>query len=206
MPLPALLLGAVDVVCGLVEDNLSAGDFVRLTVCSKGLRALALIDKPGFLYQPMHRTFPFITGLAPGRKMSYYMSILKLYFQDPGFPADKAARIKLYLGLHFPFTISPPDTTVRECIRMCRTTCFSAQGRRLVLAHLNELMAIYGLMDAQTVDVLRRIILIVSRAFCVQRRRLQIGRAVRHRRQEQWMRPVFKSPEYDYESEGVDLD
>ena len=200
-----LLLSSADVVCALVEENLSAGDFFRLSLCSKGLRALALIDAPGLLYRPMQRTFPFITGLAPGRKMSYYVSILRTYFQDPSFPPDQTARIKLYFGLHFPFTLSDTDTVVRECVRMCRTACFSAQGRRLVSVHLRELVAVYGHMDQQVVDVLRRLTLIVNQAFCVQRRRLQPGRAVRRKRQEQWMRPAFQLPEYDYESEGVDL-
>jgi hypothetical protein len=199
-----LLLGAVDVLCGLVEDNLSAGDFVRLSMCCKGFGMLVSVDKAGLLYRPMQRTFPFITGLASGRKMSYYMSILRTYFQDQGFTAEKAVRVKHYMGLHFPFTPSTPDRIVRECIRMCRTTCFSAQGRKLVLAHLNELTAIYGRMDAVTDDILRRITLVVSQAFCVQRRRLQPGKAVRHKRQEQWMRPAFDLMDYDCESEGVD--
>jgi hypothetical protein len=200
-----LLLGAVDVVCGLVEDNLSAGDFVRLSMCGRGFRVLVSVDKPGLLYLPVHRTLPFITGLASGRKMSYYLSILRTYFQDQGFTAEKAVRVKHYMGLHFPFTPSTPDFTVRECIRMCRTTCFSAQGRGLVLAHLNELMTLYGMTDAVAAGVLRRVALIVNQAFCVQRRRLQPGKAVRRKRQEQWMRPAFDLMDYDYESDGVDV-
>ena len=203
--LQTLLLSSADVLCIIVEDNLSAGDFFRLSVCSKGLRALASMDKPGLLYCPTQQTLPYITGLAPGRKMSYYVSILKEYFQDQAFSPDQAARIKLYVGLYFPFSMSSPDIVVRECIRMCRTACFSAQGRELVLAHIQELMTIYGFGSRDTVAILHRIALVVTQAFCVQRRRLQPGRAVRHRRQAQWMRPAFQPPDYDYESDGIDL-
>lgn len=193
---------SADFVCALVEEHLSVGEFLRLCMCSKELLALCTsADVPGFLYRPMQRTFPFITGLAPGRKMSYYVSIVRGYYQDQAFPSNQSARIKLYLGLHFPFSLINPDVVIQECIRMCRTACFSAQGRRLVLAHLNELVEIYGMCDWKTVDVLSRLIRIVDQAFCVQRRRLQPGKVVRLQR----MRQTFQQPEYDYESEGLDL-
>lgn len=198
------MLGAADIACVLVEEGgLSAGDCVRLRRCSKKMSDF-LPERLGLLYVPMLRTFPFITGLSPNRHSSYYLSILNGYYNEQNFSPDRAARIKLYLGMYFPFGNESADITVRECVRMCRTMCFSLQGRRLVMGCLDELLVVYQYMSASAIEVLHRVRTIVRQAFCVQRRRLQPGKPVRHLNRRSQEAPLFRFPVYDYESdEGI---
>jgi hypothetical protein len=197
--LDTFLLGAADVVCVLVEGNLSAGDCVRLKRCSKALKGV-LPERPGLLYAPMHRTFPFITGLSSGRNQSYYMSILNGYYEEKNFTPDRAIRIKAYI-LHMINMHTATSIAVQECVRMCWTTCLSAQGRTLVIGCLNELLAVGWLKPSWFLDnhfeVLHRVMLIVNQAFCVQRRRLLPGKLVRR---VEFSTPFFL-PEYEYESD-----
>ena len=81
MRLDILLLNTRDVVSSVVEENLSAAEFVRLSICCKGMSVLLIT--PGSLYLPMLKTLPFVTGLSVGREPSYYLSILKAYYSTP---------------------------------------------------------------------------------------------------------------------------
>jgi hypothetical protein len=191
----ALLTG--DLGYTLAEKHLSAAELVRLCMCCKGLRCL--LERPGLLYLPLLRSLPYTTGLAPHRSASYYLSILHNHFTDPGFTPDTARRIRYLLGGHFPFMGDSANGTVRECVRLCRTVCFSKKGRSLILDCLGELWRTNEcIMDANTTQAFHRVTAIVAQAFCVQRRRLQPGRVVRKHR-----RPMdFEAPEYDYESDG----
>jgi hypothetical protein len=200
MRLDTLLLCSNDIAISMMDENLSSTDLVRLCLCCKDLHALVLTT-PGLFYLPMLKTLPYTTGLSIGRDSAYYLSILKLYFQ-PHLPdiANTTARVRYVLGRHFPFLDMSADATVKEIIRLCRTICFSAAGRNLLLECVGDCRRVYGcMMDSEALAALNRFVFIVDHAFCVQRRRLQPGRVWRRRARGSGERVVV--PEYECESD-----
>jgi hypothetical protein len=198
MRLDTLLLNTRDVVSSVVEENLSAAEFVRLSICCKGMKVL-LTFTPGLLYLPMLKTLPYITGLSIGRDSAYYLSILQTYFSTPvsDIP-NTTARLNFVLGHHFPFLANSVDTTIKEIFRLCRTVCFSAAGRNLILECVDRCRRQYAcMMDGHARNAMERIVFIVNHAFCVQRRRLQPGKRWR----KNFVRTVVVV-EHDYDGES----
>lgn len=198
MRLDILLLNTRDVVSSVVEENLSAAEFVRLSICCKGMSVLLIT--PGSLYLPMLKTLPFVTGLSVGREPSYYLSILKAYYSTPVLDIpNTTARLNFIIGNHFPFLGNSVDTTIKEILRLCHTVCFSAAGRNLILECVDRCRRQYGfMMDGNAKNAIERIIFIVNHAFCVQRRRLQPGMRWRKR-------VVIVDHDYDGESDFAGL-
>jgi hypothetical protein len=177
-----LLAGASDITRYMVEENLSAVEFVRLGMCCKELHAF-LQAAQGLMYLPMHRTFPCITGLAYGRKSSYYLSILKNYFGDKRFNGRGFTMTSIWHDV-FPFNSS--EMSVEEIISKCvydhRHLYECARGRNVAewcLEEIRQCILYEKERDptefVKVMQVLDHWILTLHNAYCVINRRLLPG-------------------------------
>ena len=176
-----LLVGTNDIAHYLVEGNLSAAEAVRLSMCCKGLKKF-LLAMPGLLYLPVHRSLPCITGLALGRKSSYYLSILKGYFGKPHTVSHRLDVLQYFGAKVLDISSKSVDDLVNICVRENRDDFCSVLGRRIISSCLEEIRQCvefekqHDLIGYEKqVDLLNCLLLTVNHAFCVTRRHLLPG-------------------------------
>ena len=177
-----LLAGVSDITQHMVEENLSAVEFVRLSMCCKGLHAY-LKSANGLMYLPMHRTFPCITGLALGRKSSYYLSILNKYFVDKMVYCRAFVTHSIWCDV---FSFGNNETSVEEIISNCiceeRILYQTMRGRQVMGWCLEEMRQCLifenghdPVLSVKLMGVLDHLVLTVNSAYCVINRHLLPG-------------------------------
>ena len=175
-----LLAGSGDIMHLVVEENLSAVEYVRLSMCCKGLKVF-LLSTPGLMYLPMHKTFPCITGLAFGRKPVYYLSILKRYFGDKGVWPRAFMMRDIWPDIFaYNFREASVEELVSRCVYENRAKYESRRGRESLKWCLNEIRQCMGHrsyrhLTEKAIPIINLLDSSVQNAFCVINRRLVPG-------------------------------
>lgn len=172
-----------DIIRSMLEESMSASELVRLSMCCKDLLFL-LHKSKGLLYLPVHKTLPCITGLAQGRATSYYLSILKNYYEGSMQLKPRAImRFQLSLNIFgFIMEHESVDAVVALCAYDQRYEFASSGGRKALLLVLQELKDRVVLKTSneliateRKMEILTRITTLVLNAYCVMKRALRPG-------------------------------
>lgn len=171
MHLADLLDGHKEVAL-IVADYLDAAESVRLglsCVCMK-----RMVEKAGFLYGPVQKSIPHITGLSPGRRASYYIEIMQTYFGPPlSHRASVLARIVSCWDCAISF-----EYAVRGFVSREWNAFLTQAGRKQIMWGFEEVNPVQGngLHADARAKFTEHIKRLADHAFCVENRRLVPGK------------------------------
>ena len=156
----------------LVANYLDAAESVRLGLSCISMKRM--VGNTGFLYGPVQKSIPFITGLSPGRRASYYIEIMRTYF---GPPFTHRARV-LSSIVHFWNCSISLDYAIRGFVCSEWDAFLTQAGRKQIMWSLEEVKPLendrrYVGRRAKFTEHIRRL---ANHAFCVENRRLVPGK------------------------------